>query len=65
MEIEESVNLEIYNMVGNKVMEINNGYQGSGTYSQELNISSLSNGMYFLRILAGETQVIKKIQVMN
>lgn len=65
MEKDEAVSFEVYNMVGNKVFEISQGYQSAGSYAQQLNISSLSNGMYFLRILAGETQVIRKIKVMN
>lgn len=65
MEKDEAVSFQVYNMVGNKVLEISQGYQSAGSYAQQLNISSLSNGMYFLRILAGETQVIRKIKVMN
>lgn len=65
MDVAEAVSFEIYNMVGNKVLEVSNGNQGAGSYAQQLNISGLSSGMYFLRILAGESQVVKKIQVMN
>lgn len=65
MDAEEAVSFEIYNMVGNKVYEISNGYQTAGSYAQQLNISGLSNGMYFLRITAGDNQVIKKIKVLN
>ena len=60
-----SVDFEVYNMVENKVIAISQGYQGADTYSQQLNIKELSNGMYFLRILAGDSQEIRKIKVIN
>lgn len=65
MERDEAVSFEIYNMLGNKMQAISNGYQSAGSYSQQLNISDLANGMYLLRILAGDTQVIRKIKVQN
>jgi hypothetical protein len=59
----ETVSFEVYNMVGNKVMDSYSGYQGAGQNTQQLNISGLADGMYLLRVLAGETQVIRKIKV--
>ncbi len=65
IESDEAVSIEIYNLLGNKLQEYSYGYQSAGSYSQQLNISDLSNGMYLLRILAGDEQVISKLKVQN
>ena len=65
IERDEAVSVEIYNLLGNKLEEINYGYQSAGSYSQQLNISNLANGMYLLRIQAGGEQVISKLKVQN
>jgi hypothetical protein len=65
IERDETVNVEIYNLLGNKLQEFNYGYQSAGSYSQQLNISNLANGMYLVRIQAGDEQVISKLKVQN
>ena len=45
--------MELYNILGTKVIENNN--------TQELNISSLANGVYILQIYSGKTKLIKRI----
>ena len=65
IERDEAVSVEIYNLLGNKLQEVNYGYQSAGSYSQQLNISNLANGMYLLRIQAGDEQVISKLKVQN
>jgi hypothetical protein len=65
IERDETVSVEIYNLIGNKLQEFNYGYQSAGSYSQQLNISNLANGMYLVRIQAGDEQVISKLKVQN
>ncbi len=65
LEKDENVSFELYNMLGNKMQESSYGYQSAGSYSQQLYISDLVNGMYLLRIQAGDTQVIRKVKVQN
>lgn len=45
--------VELYNILGKKVMENAN--------TQELNLNSLSNGVYMLQIYSGKTKLIKRI----
>jgi hypothetical protein len=62
---DERVSFEVYNLLGNKVLESGQGYQGAGSYTEQLNLPGLPEGMYLLKIQAGDQQVIRKIKVMN
>jgi hypothetical protein len=43
-----SVNLELYNSIGNKVANLDNTYLSTGKYSMDYNVESLSAGAYFI-----------------
>ncbi|RDI15739.1 T9SS type A sorting domain-containing protein [Flavobacterium sp. AG291] len=53
-----SKEIEIYNTVGNRVMQVtlNGG-------AKELNISSLSRGMYFVKVKEGDASATRKLMV--
>jgi hypothetical protein len=63
LETDQNVSVEIYNMIGNKILEKELGYKGARTHNEQINISGLSNGLYFLRITAGNSQITKKLKV--
>jgi len=42
------VNLELYNSIGNKVVNLDNTYLSTGKYSMDYNVESLSAGAYFI-----------------
>ena len=54
------VYFEVYNLLGNKVKTINAGKQSSGDQKMSIDFETLSNGVYFLKLNAGEyTQIMK------
>lgn len=54
------VKLEVFDMMGRKVMTLVNQQQGAGLYSVSLNASALSSGIYFYRLQAGAFMASKK-----
>jgi hypothetical protein len=63
LETDQNVSIEIYNMIGNKVFEQELGFKGASTHNEQINITGLSNGLYFLRITAGNSQITQKLKV--
>lgn len=59
------VTLSIYNMVGIRVANLVNENQNAGTYSYDLNANDLNDGVYFLKITAGEFSATKKIMLLR
>ncbi|MFC2114371.1 immunoglobulin-like domain-containing protein [Bacteroidota bacterium] len=58
-----NITLNIFNTLGEQVMDVFEGYVRSG--SQQLDVSNLSEGIYYLRITAGDTVVNKKFIVVR
>ena len=56
--------IEIMNIHGGKIMEIH-GSSSPGTKMQRLDISRLTEGVYFLRYISGSTTVTRKFMVSN
>ncbi|HMQ78160.1 MAG TPA: T9SS type A sorting domain-containing protein [Ignavibacteria bacterium] len=46
------INIAVYDILGNRISEIVNGPQKSGTYEAGFDASSLASGVYFYRIIA-------------
>lgn len=46
----DNVNIEVYNLVGQKVMDIKNGGFATGEHSVYFNANDLSNGVYIINI---------------
>ena len=63
------VSLKVYNMVGQEVATLVDGYQDEGSYSVTFNAddgtSSLSNGVYFYRLESGSFVSMKKFVFMK
>ncbi len=55
------VKLTVYDILGNRVAELVNGEKSSGEYSVSFNASSLTSGVYFYRIEAGNYLSTKKL----
>ncbi len=47
-----TVNLNLYNLIGQVVQELENGVKSAGPHTVSLNASSLPNGVYFCRLEA-------------
>lgn len=56
-----NVTLKVYNLVGQEVATLSNGYKTAGQYNVSFNASHLSSGVYFYRLEAGSYNVVKKM----
>ncbi len=56
------VNLAIYDILGKKVVTLIDNYLPAGHYKKDWNASSLSSGVYFIRLYDGN--IIKTVKVM-
>jgi hypothetical protein len=59
----ENVVLDIYNVAGAKVMQINEGAKTTGQHTITLDGSQLDAGVYYYTLTAGDNQVTKKMIV--
>lgn len=63
--VDEKVVLKVYDILGREVAELVNEVKHAGRYSVEFNASSLSSGMYFYSITAGDYYQKKKMILMK
>lgn len=56
-----NVSLQIYNLLGERVANLVNGYLNSGTYSAEWNAEALASGTYIYQINSGNYSETKKM----
>ncbi|MCX6121809.1 MAG: PQQ-binding-like beta-propeller repeat protein [Ignavibacteriales bacterium] len=60
------VSLKIFNIIGQELMTLVDGYKKAGNYSQLFSSTSeIPSGIYFYRIQAGEFQATKKMIIMK
>lgn len=59
----EQVSFSVVDLSGKTVLSINKGKKTTGTYHQTLDISHLGNGLYFLRMQAGQKDFTRKLFV--
>jgi hypothetical protein len=60
-----NVKLTIYNVLGQKVAELINGFKAAGSYTVDWNASNLSSGMYIYRLEAGANVLTKKMTLLK
>ncbi|MBS1515934.1 MAG: T9SS type A sorting domain-containing protein [Bacteroidetes bacterium] len=56
-----SVSLGIYDMLGNEVKQIENGFKKEGTYEVTFSGENLSSGIYFARLKIGDNLFTKSV----
>ncbi len=61
----ESVTLDVYNLLGQKVTSILNKEMGSGSYDIHFDASNLSAGIYFYTLRAGSFTSTKKMMLLK
>lgn len=64
LETASNVSVELYDMLGKKVQFINYGFVSSIS-DQKMNVSQLKEGLYMLRVNAGETNITRKVKVIR
>lgn len=57
----QEVKVDIYNLVGEKVYSVSQGQMAAGVHSVIVDGTSLSSGMYFVNVTAGEKTYTKKV----
>jgi hypothetical protein len=62
---DSEVNLEVFDVLGSKVLEQQLGSRSNQVQNHKINVSGLKEGLYFVTINAGDSRVTKKIQVVN
>lgn len=60
-----NLSLKVYNVIGEEVAEIVNGYYDSGNYLFFFNADELASGVYLLRMSIGENYISHKIILMK
>jgi hypothetical protein len=60
-----NVTLKVYNMLGQEVATLVNGFQTVNTYNVTFNASSLSSGIYLYELRTGSNVVTKKMILMK
>ncbi|HVO76143.1 MAG TPA: T9SS type A sorting domain-containing protein, partial [Ignavibacteriaceae bacterium] len=59
------IKLTVYNILGQQVETLVNGFKNAGTYEITWNASNLSSGIYFYRIEAGNFVSVKKMTLLK
>ncbi|TKJ37992.1 hypothetical protein CEE37_13610 [candidate division LCP-89 bacterium B3_LCP] len=60
-----NVNIDLYNLLGQHVKTIHNNYQQPGTHTTNIDQSSLSSGIYFLRLHTPTSSHVTKMVVVR
>ncbi|MGQ9806643.1 MAG: T9SS type A sorting domain-containing protein, partial [Chlorobiales bacterium] len=63
--VASEVKLEVYDVLGRKVMTLVNARQDAGSYNLTLNANNLSSGVYFYRLQAGNFVQTKKMMLVK
>lgn len=59
--VDARVSIKVYNVLGNVVATLQNGFQTAGEYSVSVDGSNLASGVYFYKIEAGDFSATKKM----
>jgi len=60
-----NVTLKVYNLLGQEVVTLVNGFQTANTYKVDFNASGLSSGVYIYELRSGSNVVAKKMVLMK
>jgi len=55
------IKLEVYDLLGRKVAELENGIKAAGTYQVQFDASQLSSGIYVYRLESEKSVISKKM----
>jgi hypothetical protein len=60
-----NVNLKIYDMIGNEIAVIANGFVKAGSYNVDVDASNWASGVYFYKLTAGSFVETKKMMLIK
>jgi len=61
----QDVNISLYNIMGQKSMEISNGYHTVGKHRYSIDAGNLSSGIYFIRLQSENSVRVKKVTLLK
>jgi len=61
--LKANTRIEVYNSIGYRIAEPINEILDAGAYTLDLDTQYLSNGVYFIRIISGEYEEVKQINI--
>jgi hypothetical protein len=62
---DSKVSLQVYDILGKVVKTLVNGQKAAGSYTVSFDASSLSSGVYFYKLTAGENSLMKKMNLIK
>ena len=60
-----NVTLKVYNVVGQEVATLAEGYRSAGSYTATFTANNLSSGVYFYRLQSASSSVVKKMMLLK
>jgi len=60
-----NVTLKVYNLLGQEIATLVNGYQAANTYTVNFNATNLASGVYLYELRTGNNEVAKKMILMK
>lgn len=63
--VSSNVVINVYNVIGEQIKSLVNGYQEAGSYKVNFDARKLSNGIYFYKIQSGSFVEIKKMMLLK
>ncbi len=61
----KNVKISLFNNLGMEVMKITESYMNAGNHNINLNLAEFENGIYFIRVQAGEKILTEKVTLVN
>ncbi len=65
LDVNSFVNLDVYNILGQKVENIVNDFQTSGDYKINFNANDLPSGIYFYKLVSNNRVLVKKMSIVK
>jgi len=65
LETGSDIKISLFNNLGMEVLKVTDSYMNAGNHKLNLNLSDFENGIYFIRIQAGEKIVTEKVTLVK
>ncbi|MGD8782011.1 MAG: YCF48-related protein [Ignavibacteria bacterium] len=59
------VRIGVYNIIGQKVLDVTNEFYQAGNHQLKINAAELSSGVYFYQLTSGSYQITKKMMLLK
>jgi hypothetical protein len=63
--VSSNVTLKVFDILGNEIIKLVDGYRTIGKYEVEFDASTLTSGTYFYQLIAGSFVETKKMILMK